>query len=200
MNPQASSVRSPSTTALKLIAPTPLTSAELHMAPMTPVVSSYDTYLNQQPGLTPPLPSPVIVSPQNVTVPSNQPEPLSAPTPVPPPAASLKRDSISDQGVAELTEEPNKKPRLEHSLLEPSPIDSTAGPSLAPLLEPPTEAPTPVSEVQEAMKVDGGDEHEGSEDEMIEVGPDGLRLVKDCLEEIFHEPKEDGSVICKLCE
>ena len=200
MNPQASSVRSPSTTSPKSMAPTPLTSAEPHVVPITPVVSSYDTYPNQQPGLTPPLPSPVIVSPQNVSVPSNQSEPLSAPTPVPPPAASLKRDSISDEGVAELTEEPNKKPRLEQSCLEPSPIDSAAGPSPAPLLEPPTEVPTPVSSVQEAMEVDGGGEQEGSEDEMIEIGPDGLRLVKDCLEEIFHEPKEDGSVICKLCE
>jgi len=197
MNPQASSVRSPSITSPNLIVPTPLTSAESHVAPMTPVVPSY---LNQQPGPTPPLPSPVIVSPQNVSVPPNQSELLSVPVPVPPPAASLKRDSISDQDVVELTEEPNKKPRLEHSHLEPSPTDSTAGPSPAPLLEPPTEVPTPVSEVQEAMELDGGDEHEGSEDEMIEVGPDGLRLVKDCLEEIFHEPKEDGSVICKLCE
>jgi len=201
VHPLASSVPSPSTASPTSIIPIPSTSAESHVASMASVVPSYDTYPNQQPGLTPPPPpSPVMASPQNVSGTSNQSEPLPTPTPVPPPAVSLKRGSFSDQGVAELTEEPNKKPRLELSHLEPSPTDPIAGPSPAPLLEPPTEVPTPVSVVQEAMQVDGGDEHEGSEDEMIEVGPDGLRLVKDCLEEIFHEPKEDGSVICKLCE
>jgi len=119
---------------------------------------------------------------------------------VPLPVASLKRDSISDQDVAGLAEEPNKKPRLEHLYLEPTATEPTAGPSSVPLPEPPTEVPAPVSGVQEAMQVDGEEGHEGSEDDLIEIGPDGLRLVKECLSEIFHEPKEDGSVICKLCE
>ena len=187
--PPASSVRSPSTASS--VVPTP-TSAESSVASMTLTRPSYDT---QQPGLTPPLPSPAINSPRILSGLSNQPGPSSTHTPVPPPAASLKRDSISDQDVAGLAEEPNKKPRLEDSYPEPN-----AGPSSVPLPEPLTEVPAPVSGVQEAMQVDGEEEHEGSEDELIELGPDGLRLVKDCLSEIFHEPKEDGSVICKLCE
>lgn len=198
--PLAPSVRSLSTASPRSVILTPPTSAESNVASMTPAVPPYDSYLNQQPGMTPPLLSPVVVSPQNVSGPSNQSEPLSTPTPVPPSAPSLKRNTISDQDVAGLTEEPNKKPRLEHSHLEPSPTDPTAGSSSAPLPKPPMEVSVPVSSVQEAMQVDGGDEHEGSEDEMIEVGPDGLRLVKDCLGEIFYEPKEDGSMICKLCE
>ena len=198
-SPPAPSVRSPETASPKLVIPTPPTNAESHVASMTPAVPPYDTYLNQQPEMTPPLLSPTIVSPQNVSGPSNQSEPLSTP-PVPPLAVSLKRNSGSDQGEAGLTEEPNKKPRLERPHLELSPTDPTAGSSSTPLPEPPVEVPVPVSEVQEAMQVDGGDESEGSEDEMIEVGPDGLRLVKDCLGEIFYDPKEDGTVICKLCE
>lgn len=189
----------PSTASPRSVLPTPPASAESTASSMALTIPPYDTYLNQQPGLTPALPSPAI-APQNASGPSNQSEPLSTPAPVPSPGISLKRDSISDQGMAGLTEEPNKKPRLQHCHLEPNPTHPIAGPSSLQLPEPFTEIPAPTSEDQEAMQVDGGDEHEGSEDDLIELGPDGLRLVKDCLAELFHEPKEDGSVICKLCE
>jgi hypothetical protein len=113
----------------------------------------------------------------------------------------LKRDSTSEQGVEGLTEEPNKKPRLEFSHPEPIPTDPVARSPSVPSQVLSTETPSLASEAQEAMQVDAGDEAEDSGDELIEVGPDGLRLVKDCLAEIFHEPREeDGAVICKLCE
>lgn len=59
---------------------------------------------------------------------------------------------------------------------------------------------TPISAEASAMNVDEADEDEDEdEEEEVELGPDGLRLVKDCLIHIFGSPVE-GRVTCKLCE
>lgn len=52
-------------------------------------------------------------------------------------------------------------------------------------------------QAQTAMQVDAPEDDQ--EIEESDIGPDGLRLVKVCLEDLFGEPV-DGRLICKLCE
>jgi hypothetical protein len=54
------------------------------------------------------------------------------------------------------------------------------------------------------MEVDvisGKEEDEESDDGVIEIGPDGLRLEEDCLAALIDEIEEDGDLkVCKLCK
>ncbi|KAF8165478.1 hypothetical protein B0H34DRAFT_671312 [Crassisporium funariophilum] len=92
---------------------------------------------------------------------------------------SLKRNSMTLlESSSNSTEEPQKKARLD----EPNP-ESTGG------------AVAVASE--NAMQVDAVEDNESDEEE-VEVGPDGLRLVKDCIAGLFGE-EEGGIRNCKLC-
>ena len=117
--------------------------------------------------------SSVVSQPANVDLPASIPQ-----------IYSLKRDSLTgSEGQHDLMEEQlQKRPRLE----EPELGLATNGPI------------DPVAEVTEdtvQMDVD--------EDEIIEVGPDGLRLVKDCISDLFGEEGEGKGEgegrYCKLC-
>lgn len=59
------------------------------------------------------------------------------------------------------------------------------------------EEPTPANDAG----IDAtGDIEEGSDDEAIEVGPDGLRLVEDCVAALIDDDEENEEVqTCKLC-
>lgn len=57
---------------------------------------------------------------------------------------------------------------------------------------------TSAPEDQDQMQIDTVEGAEESEEE-VELGPDGLRLVRDCLEQLFGESRV-GQVVCRLCE
>ena len=94
---------------------------------------------------------------------------------------SLKRESPTEsEGHQYLMEQLQKKPRLEGSQLEPT-------------TNTPIEPAADDTENTVQMDID--------EDEDIEVGPDGLRLVKDCISDLFGEEDEGEGEgrYCKLC-
>jgi len=127
----------------------------------------------------------------------------------PSPTSSRKRDSIclSDGAVSEGG--PEKRPRLASPKLDTP--DSTASRQAPLVLDPFPAAPSePLSETMldvsmENMQTLNTEDFMSTEmlnmeneEEVIEVGPDGLRLVQDCLADIF-EYNKDGLRICKLC-
>ncbi|KAJ3508652.1 hypothetical protein NLJ89_g5630 [Agrocybe chaxingu] len=77
-----------------------------------------------------------------------------------------------------------------------SPILALAeeAPTTTNLPPPPPPPPPPAQDEDQEME----DEEEG--EGLVEVGPDGLRLVKDCLEELFEEDEDSpGHRMCRLC-
>ena len=105
---------------------------------------------------------------------------LSASIP-PPQVNSLKRDSPTEyEGHHDITEQIQKKPRLESSQSE---------------LE--TNTIEPIADgTEENLQMDI------DIDEVVEVGPDGLRLVNDCIFDLFGEEGEGEKGkgrYCKLC-
>ncbi|KAH9482789.1 hypothetical protein JR316_0004889 [Psilocybe cubensis] len=66
-----------------------------------------------------------------------------------------------------------------------------------------SEVADPPSEIQNQAFVMQVDASSGVDEEEVEqesdVGPDGLRLLQICLEDLFGEPDENGRVNCKLC-
>ncbi|KAF8969508.1 hypothetical protein BDZ97DRAFT_2072501 [Flammula alnicola] len=157
-----------------------------------------------QEGETPKTPTPVPYRSGNDASSSSSASPAPHPRPTP-----LKRESVSlSDGLGEWTEESNKKPRLEEPASgQNTPGPSSTFPSLSPspadVKPPPAEA---ASQVQVEMQVDSGvpgsqegEQEEHEEDEVIEVGPDGLRLVEDILEQIYGEDRR-GEVTCYFCK
>ncbi|CAA7259635.1 unnamed protein product [Cyclocybe aegerita] len=169
-----------------------------------------------------------VVSPAPVVVPSAPPVAPLVPAVVPsdpPPVVSLKRDSISMADGHGREEEAQKKPRLESPVSQPElvqPAPSHAEPqtsipppsspaAVPPASSPPPPASSPVPAPAEAAQVTtdlpppAQDDDQEMEDEeegegLVEVGPDGLRLVKDCLEDLFDEDEElPGHRTCRLC-
>jgi hypothetical protein len=127
----------------------------------------------------------------------------------PSPTSSRKRDSICLSDSATLQGEPEKRPRLTSPKLDT--LDSTAPPQTPLVLDPfPAATSEPLSEtmldvsMENMQTLDTQDFMSTemlnieNEEEVIEVGPDGLRLVRDCLADIF-EYNKDGLRICKLC-
>ena len=92
---------------------------------------------------------------------------------------SLKRDSPTEfEGQHAVTEQLQKRPRLESPELELTSIEPTAD----------------GTEVTDPMDID--------KDDIVEVGPDGLRLVNDCISDLFGEEgegEEGKGRYCKLC-
>ncbi|KAG6869265.1 hypothetical protein C0993_000018 [Termitomyces sp. T159_Od127] len=118
------------------------------------------------------------VTPMNSTI--------DAPSPVTivstPPIESLKRPSLSISNVEELPTP--KKPRLE----EQGDVDGSVE-LVGDIVE------TPVSSAEEDPE-----DSEDDEDEEIRIGPDGLRLVEDCLPALIEDDEENVEMkICKLC-
>ncbi|KAG6873767.1 hypothetical protein C0995_011586 [Termitomyces sp. Mi166 len=110
------------------------------------------------------------VTPMNATVDDPPPVAIVSISPI----ESLKRSSLTPE------EFPTpKKPRLE----EQENVDSSVE-SIADTVELPT------------AEEDPGE----SEDEEIRVGPDGLRLVEDCLPDLIEDDEENAEMkTCKLC-
>jgi hypothetical protein len=95
---------------------------------------------------------------------------------------SLKRDSpIESEGHHDVTEQLQKRPRLEIPQLELKKYSS-----IEPIAD----------DTEDTVQMDI------DKDEVVEVGPDGLRLVNDCISNLFGEEGE-GEVgkgrYCKLC-
>ncbi len=130
----------------------------------------------------------------------------------PSPTSSRKRDSICLSDSAVLQGEPEKRPRLTSPKLDTP--DPTVPPQTPLVLDPFAAIPAAPSEPLSATMLDVSMENMQTldtqdfmsteflnienEEEVIEVGPDGLRLVQDCLADIF-EYNKDGLRICKLC-
>lgn len=91
---------------------------------------------------------------------------------------SLKRDSPNGSENPHTTmEQPQKRPRLEKLQLTQK-----------------NTSIEPVTNDTENIEMDI------DEDEVVEVGPDGLRLVNDCISDLFGEERERGERrYCKLC-
>ena len=161
--------------------------------------------------------SPAAVPSENAASASPAPPPAPIPEPPsPPPSAvaegnvtstSQKRGSISIAEYDELVNEPQKRPRLqsptsEMTMLEPgpepSPSPSPPPPSTARASVPPAETAA-AEPPQDAMEVDAQDDEEEEEEEE-ELGPDGLRLVKNCLPELFDENEDGTTRTCKICQ
>ncbi|KAF9534776.1 hypothetical protein CPB83DRAFT_214493 [Crepidotus variabilis] len=137
--------------------------------------------------------------------------------------APLKRNSVTMLEGAEFGEDSQKKPRLDdtsHQTSEQSydegsymsaqsqrmyaAQDGSYGQIYAPAPSEPISAPL-LHQSMSTYGMDSGmmysDANTMEEEDMeyeVEVGPDGLRLVRDCLEEIFRTP-EGGGRVCGLC-
>ncbi|KAF9478174.1 hypothetical protein BDN70DRAFT_65412 [Pholiota conissans] len=105
----------------------------------------------------------------------------------------LKRESMSMD--IDVPNGSNKKPRVQ------SPgIDLNTPPPPSPSVPPPSalselsmsEAPSAVPDGQAVVEED-------DDDEVVEVGPDGLRLVEDILEQVYGENRR-GEVVCWFCQ
>jgi hypothetical protein len=117
--------------------------------------------------------SPVASQPVNVA--------LGLSASVPHRVNSLKRDSpIESESHHDVTEQLQKRPRLESSQLE-----LKTNSSIEPIAD--------GTEDTFQMDID--------KDEVVEVGPDGLRLVNDCISDLFGEEGEGEGKgrYCKLC-
>lgn len=91
----------------------------------------------------------------------------------------LKRDSSSGfEDQHDLTEQLQKRPRLE---------------------SPQIQLPTNTQIEPAADGTENIDQMDVDEDEAVEVGPDGLRLVDDCISDLFGEEGEGERRYCKLC-
>ncbi|KJA29919.1 hypothetical protein HYPSUDRAFT_196225 [Hypholoma sublateritium FD-334 SS-4] len=94
--------------------------------------------------------------------------------------------------------EPNKKPRLHSSDMELStPLSPSATPSAIStpnVLEGPA-----VSLIQSTANSSEQTVDEEEEEEVVEIGPDGLRLVEDILEQVYGENRR-GEVVCWFCK
>ncbi|KAG5342543.1 hypothetical protein C0989_000671 [Termitomyces sp. Mn162] len=112
-----------------------------------------------------------VVTPMNPTIDN----PSSVTIVSTPPIESLKRPSLEELPIP-------KKPRLEE--------ENNADRSVEPDVE---TVESPVNSVRE-------ENSENSEDEEIQVGPDGLRLVEDCLPALIEDDEENAEMkTCKLC-
>ena len=174
----------------KLVSSTPIESNTSTSVPLT--VSPQDTYL---------IPKNQVLSPKvkdlqvfetstsssgTSTLPvASQPEnvALGLSTSFPPHQVnSLKRESPTEYvGHHDVTEQLQKRARLESSQLEWKTEDS---------MEPIADG----TEDTVQMEID--------KDEVVEVGPDGLRLVNDCISDLFGEEgegEEGKGRYCKLC-
>lgn len=129
--------------------------------------------------------------------------------------SSRKRSSLSLSDSAVSQEEPEKRQRLTSPKMgAPDTVASSPPLLVDPFFAIPAAPPEPMSDPMSAPMPDVSmenmqtlDSHEfttaellniENEEEFIEVGPDGLRLVKDCLADIF-EYNKDGLRVCKLC-
>lgn len=118
-------------------------------------------------------------------------------SPIPHPRAMhLKRESMSVD--SDLSNESHKKPRLGSPIIDrctplpsPSVPPSTAGRDIS------TEAT--ISETNPTHAPEQFAEEDDDEEEIVEVGPDGLRLVEDILEQVYGENR-CAEVLCWFCK
>ena len=110
----------------------------------------------------------------------------------------LKREAISAEQDTQIGE-PNKKPRLDSSDME---MSTSLSPSTGPFLNPTLDVidiPA-VPSIQSTVSSSGQTVDEGEEEEeIVEIGPDGLRIVEDILEQVYGENRR-GEVICWFCK
>ncbi|KAG6866446.1 hypothetical protein C0991_003964 [Blastosporella zonata] len=114
-------------------------------------------------------------------------DPITIVSPPPVEQGSLKRLGISMVNMEEFPTQ--KKPRLDAEVQKSD--SSSTGPVTA-VMDPPI--------ATEEKKID--DDDEGSDDEEVEVrtGPDGLRLVDDCLPALIEDDEQNGDrKRCRLC-
>ncbi|KAG6821632.1 hypothetical protein H0H93_000141 [Arthromyces matolae] len=106
-----------------------------------------------------------------------------------PPTASLKRPSLSPSNVDELPSA--KKARVDSDV-----VNDTKHAGQSPKAgHSPAEVAVEEGELEEVEE-----EEEDSEEEEIRVGPDGLRLVEDCLPALIEDDEESEELkTCKLC-
>lgn len=96
-----------------------------------------------------------------------------------PPIESLKRPGLITPDVEELPTP--KKPRLEERM----DVDGSVEPAV---------------DTKELPVASAEEDPEDSEDEEVRVGPDGLRLVEDCLAALIGDDEENAEMkVCKLC-
>lgn len=109
----------------------------------------------------------------------------------------LKRETMSAELDAQLAD-PNKKPRLHSSDMELStPLSPSATPSA---ISTPSVLEVPaVSLIQSMANSSEQTVDEEEEEEIVEIGPDGLRLVEDILEQVYGENRR-GEVVCWFCK
>lgn len=138
-------------------------------------VQGFETNISSVGESISPVASPVASQPVNAAL------GLSASIP-PDQVNSLKRDSPTEsESHHDVTEQLQKRPRLESPQLE-----LKTSPSIEPIADD--------TEDTDQMDID--------KDEVVEVGPDGLRLVNDCISDLFGEEgegEEGKGRYCKLC-
>jgi hypothetical protein len=119
-------------------------------------------------------------------------------SPIPHPRTMhLKRESMSVD--SDLPSESHKKPRLESSIM-----DQNTPPPPSPSVPPSTTeqdilTEATISETNPTHAPEQLAEEDDDEEEIVEVGPDGLRLVEDILEQVYGENRR-GEVFCWFCK
>ncbi len=116
----------------------------------------------------------------------------------------LKREATSAEHDTQIGE-PSKKPRLDSPDME---MSTSLSPSTGPFSNPtlnvidipavPSIQSTVCSSEQTGSSEQTVDEGE-EEEEIVEIGPDGLRIVEDILEQVYGENRR-GEVICWFCK
>lgn len=160
----------------------------------------------------------------NSPLPRADSHPQSAPADMLGAPIPMKRESsISVAELRQMSEEqPRKRMRVDTESRSPateppSQLQPVATPAVSPAAPPPVASPAAIvvkGEIMDDVPMSfnsgygDGDVQMGNEDEVIvieeeEVGPDGLRLVSNCLPDVYDTvSNEDGSIsnTCKLCQ
>ncbi|KAF9464471.1 hypothetical protein BDZ94DRAFT_496160 [Collybia nuda] len=119
------------------------------------------------------------------TTPSVLSQPPDAVTTSSPRPETSKRGSINMSDTQDIGDQRYKKQRLEDS----------------DLLTERTDGQDPAADVNDTARAEGMDVDQESDDGVVEIGPDGLRLEEDCLSALIDDDDEDDTLqTCMLCK
>lgn len=157
------------------------------------------------------LPSPVTPSVQQVhTMPSHapsiSPSVLGDPRLQSPPApATAQHPSVLPVQVTQPVNPPvtpaqSQSPQLSQPVVEQMPQQELAPDeeAMAVDVEQTSRSDSAEAPIEEDTNAGGQADEDNDDGETVEVGPDGLRLVSDCLDEIFGKDRS-GTFVCRFC-
>lgn len=158
---------------------------ENNAQPMATAISPQDTYIRP----------PDVSQSQPISSAVIPPQPL-------PSVATPPQQTIPIQNAQQIPNAPSVGPFSSSVVQQMDPSTSSVSSSLNSFTDQNAPEDTSIStdtqNQTDAMEIDASEDEQEDEQES-DIGPDGLRLLQICLEDLFGEPDDDGRLTCKLC-